>query len=67
MPFAPAPFRHPGPVPGSTVPRIQRGQEARPGGCRDKPGMTNGIRLASINNVIPDSIRDPALHERCQS
>jgi hypothetical protein len=32
--------RHPGLVPGSTVPHIQRSMLKQPGGCRDKRGMT---------------------------
>ena len=34
------PMRHPGLVPGSTVPRSQRPMGVRNGGCRDEPGMT---------------------------
>jgi hypothetical protein len=33
-------LRHPGLVPGSTVPRYQRPMGVRDGGCRDEPGMT---------------------------
>ncbi|QBM74761.1 hypothetical protein E2E30_02570 [Sphingomonas sp. AAP5] len=42
--------RHPGLVPGSTVPHGLRGQFAHPGGPRDKPGVTDwgwgGLRVA---------------------
>ncbi|TPG54933.1 phosphorylase [Sphingomonas glacialis] len=35
--------RHPGPVPGSTVPRDLRPEHARHGGPRDEPGVTERV------------------------
>jgi cysteine desulfurase len=46
-------LRHPGLVPGSTGPQASQPEEARHGGCRDKPGMTNGLWSAMlVNNEI---------------
>jgi 4-diphosphocytidyl-2-C-methyl-D-erythritol kinase len=38
--------RHPGLVPGSTVPQLPKSEEAGSGGCRDKPGMTGWLGRA---------------------
>ncbi|MEH3159654.1 MAG: hypothetical protein PGN08_12435 [Sphingomonas taxi] len=44
----PAPFfRHPGLVPGSTVPQRQRLPSVRRGGCRNKSGVTEGVSQRS--------------------
>ncbi len=38
--------RHPGPVPGSTVPQTPHVEDSRHDGCRDEPGMTEWLRGA---------------------
>ncbi len=37
-------FRHPGLVPGSTVPQTKGSKIMRNGRCRNEPGMTEGER-----------------------
>jgi 4-diphosphocytidyl-2-C-methyl-D-erythritol kinase len=38
--------RHPGLVPGSTVPQTPSARAVLPGGCRDEPGMTGWLGVA---------------------
>ncbi|WP_010161745.1 aminotransferase class I/II-fold pyridoxal phosphate-dependent enzyme [Sphingomonas sp. PAMC 26617] len=66
------PIRHPGPVPGSTVPRDPRPGDTHPGGPRAKPGVTVGVGgggalndadlLVLASPANPDGrVTDPAL------
>ena len=42
----PLPLRHPGLVPGSTVPQTPSSGAVLHGGCRDEPGMTGWLKAA---------------------